>query len=226
VEQGVFDFSNKRFSLRKRWHDLKFSEALKKIKKEDYTHLLDLGCGPGYFIHHYASSIPMILGFDISLPQINYAKLNFSKPNTNFTNLKSEVNRFLEDAHSGTLLVTCFEVIEHLNVSELSELFSEISIKQNLKMTILLTTPNKNSTWPVIEKLIDLFLGTNYAVQHKNIQSRKAAEKLLIHIFQEWTIESGSYLSIVHWLAKIRIPTNKFLRFAGNLNYFVLNSKL
>ena len=226
VKQGVYDFSNNHFSLRKRWHDLKFSEGLKKIKIEDYTHLLDLGCGPGYFIQHYGSSVPMILGFDISVPQINYANFNFSKPNTNFTNSKSEVNKFIEDARSGTILVTCFEVIEHLSMSELRELFSEISSKHNLKITILVTTPNKNSTWPVIEKLIDRFLGTNYALQHKNLQSRKAAEKILISVFKGWTIKSGSYLSIIHWLTKIRFPTDKYFTFTGNLNYFVLNSRL
>jgi 2-polyprenyl-3-methyl-5-hydroxy-6-metoxy-1,4-benzoquinol methylase len=226
VEQGIYDFSNNHFSLRKRWHDLKFSEGLKKIKIKDYTHLLDLGCGPGYFIEHYGNSVPMILGFDISRPQINHAKLNFSKPNVKFTDSKSEVNKFVEDARSGTLLVTCFEVIEHLNISELSELFSEISSKHNLKMTVLVTTPNKNSTWPIIEKLIDRLLGTNYAIQHKNLQSRKEAEKILISVFKGWAIKSGSYLSILHWLTKIRIPTYKFFTFTGNLNYFVLNSKL
>ncbi len=102
--------------------------------------ILDVGCGCGYGTHHMAlADAATTLGTDISTEAIEFAKANHHAPDLHFA---------VMDAYHLALgpsfdLVTCFEVIEHVEDPE--RVLQQISGAMADRGILLVSTPNKEN---------------------------------------------------------------------------------
>jgi 2-polyprenyl-3-methyl-5-hydroxy-6-metoxy-1,4-benzoquinol methylase len=100
--------------------------------------VLDLGCGCGYGAHHMAiGGARLVVGVDVSPQAIDFARTRYTAPNLRFA---------VMDAYGLALqnrfdLVTCFEVIEHVEHPE--KVLEQIAAVMGDSAVLLISTPNK-----------------------------------------------------------------------------------
>jgi len=101
------------------------------------------------------------------------------------------------------LSIVAIELIEHIDDDELGgfrQVFQDLLREfPDLNATWIFTTPNKSSFWPILERIVDLILGTDYHDQHQFLCSHKSLRKRLDQVFsQNFTI--GSFMPLNGWL--------------------------
>lgn len=151
-------------NARSRWHIEKFTSA-KNASKEQISGVLDVGCGPGVFLEYFDSNIPRI-GFDIAETQLEAGRE--AVPGAKFISNKDTLSEFAMDVSH----IYSIELIEHISESEFNELMDVISEIINLRQeknkntSVVITTPNYSSLWPLIEIFVDLITKMDYRTQH------------------------------------------------------------
>lgn len=177
---GYYDFEPR--GVRFRWHQVEFLTVENLVREKTPKILIDLGCGPGTFLRDYCSFVGKKIGFDISANQITYASLQ-SRDKIFFTSDKDDLISAIDSGTSDlkkditgfSACITLLQLVEHISSNETYTIINEISslLKQKgaTEITVIMTTPNKFSAWPFLEKIIDLITGTNYREQHINIMS-------------------------------------------------------
>ena len=151
-------------NIQRFWHRKKFEEISKFIPHKTVK-VLDLGCGPGSFFYvlREKNKKAILYGIDVSKKQIDFA----SKLVKSASFCASDAIKipFKDDTFD---YVTLIEVIEHLNKNIERNIFNEIKrvLKKNGK--IIITTPNYQSLWPIIELFWNKISPLNYEEQHIN----------------------------------------------------------
>jgi SAM-dependent methyltransferase len=127
--------------------------------------LLDIGCSGGTFLSLIpSSSCADQLGIDIAKAQVEYADNQYG---TNFRKFRHLLNlEPLVMENKFFSCITLIEVIEHLEAQQIKDLFSKISRLQKPGATLLLSTPNYFSLWPVIEFFVNVLSKVKYSDQH------------------------------------------------------------
>lgn len=220
LEAGYYDFRKQ--SLRKRWHDFKFKLASSVVLANSPNVIVDLGCGPGVFLRDFVPETIYRIGFDISIAQVDYAN-QFSSSTLVFTNSLDEVKQLLQASglQQVNLSIVAIELIEHIDddvLGEFHQLFQDWSKDiPNTNINWIFTTPNKNSFWPVLERLVDLIFGTDYHEQHQFLCSHKSLRKRLQRVFGQ-NFKIGSFMPLSSWLlGKRRLNTYYTFLFRGLL---------
>ncbi|MGK5084979.1 class I SAM-dependent methyltransferase [Bdellovibrionota bacterium FG-1] len=166
------------------WHREKFREVASRIR--DGERVLDLGCGPGSFLHVLTEEKPQIeaIGADIASRQINYAKNFFqaSQPQARVSfqalDLATEQGRLpFEDASFD--VITSIEVVEHIHPHLAAQMLMEARRVLKPQGRLLITTPNYRSFWPLIELLLEKLSPVKYHDQHINKFTPNAFVKFL-----------------------------------------------
>ena len=206
VTPGLYDFGNDKRSIRGLWHHKKFKTLSDLVSDVNPKLLIDLGCGPGVFIRDYCKTIPLAIGFDISINQIEYAS-QFNNKNRYFVSnldaLFATLKTWSSDLAGADVSISSIELLEHVEKEEslklIRDLRNELNSYHVRSLNMFISTPNKRSFWPIVEKLIDLFLGTDYRIQHMNIMNSSKFREILIEL-QPKEITVQSYMSFRHWL--------------------------
>ena len=151
------------------WHREKFRELARRIGPED--RVLDVGCGPGSFLHILAEEKPGIqgLGVDIASRQIDYAREFFGRslPSSRIEFRTLDATGFELPFESGTFdVVTSVEVIEHIHPFLAAQCLREARRVLKPDGRLLVTTPNYRSFWPLIEWLMERMSPVKYHEQH------------------------------------------------------------
>jgi len=133
-----------------------------------------VGCGPGTFIGMLKSKI--CKGLDISKKQINYAKKNYQTRNKKFYLIKNNKFPFKSNYFDS---ISIIELIEHLDRQSINRIISESFRVLKKNGLLIITTPNYNSLWPMLEMLVNKFLKVNYEEQHITKLNRKKLNKLI-----------------------------------------------
>lgn len=163
VPPGFYDkVYERRIGVRFAWHDQKFAAVAARLGRT--RRLLDIGCGPGTFIGNYAPGIEAI-GTDLSPSQIAYANGKYASPIHQFT---TRTVGDLRRAGERFDTVTIIEVIEHIAEADAIDLLTEVRQVLADDGTLILTTPNYGSLWPVIEWGVNLVSKVSYEEQHIN----------------------------------------------------------
>jgi putative flippase GtrA/SAM-dependent methyltransferase len=142
------------------WHKKKFSLIAGNIKD---TPVLDLGCGPGVFLHYYGGFPGLKVNLDYSLEQLKYGKaLN---PQALYVNASVSELPFAQGTFSTVFLI---ETIEHVDEDSGKKVMNEISRVLKKGGRLVLTTPNYKSLWIFFEWIVSIVGSVDYRAQHVN----------------------------------------------------------
>jgi ubiquinone/menaquinone biosynthesis C-methylase UbiE len=220
IGKGYYDEILLSDGAQSKWHELKFKRIYSLIKKESPKKILDVACGPGTFISKLPDGMECF-GVDIAEKQINYAKEKYGKKGVFFYKCDDAKYPLNNDAFD---IVTSIEFIEHVSIDSCKKNFLEMKrcLKDGGK--VIITTPNYNSMWPILEYIVSHITKENYLEQHITHYSKKK----LIEIMQDSgfvnvKVESYIFLSpffiyfgnkISNWIFD---KENKYLKRWGNL---------
>ncbi|MEM3126899.1 MAG: class I SAM-dependent methyltransferase [Candidatus Woesearchaeota archaeon] len=146
------------------WHKAKFTTVIKLMKPN--KKILDIACGPGSLFFLMKKPMKLMVGTDLALPQLFYAKKVFPKANY----IASDVFHlpFKEESFNYVIML---ELIEHLPKNDL--IFREVKKVLKKGGKLIVSTPNYMSLWPIIEKIWDIFSPIKYSKQHINFYTQK-----------------------------------------------------
>lgn len=144
---------NSKYWMQRFWHRSKLLllDNCAPVQKNDV--ILDIGCGSGNLCFHLSNKCKEIYGVDIKKNAISFCNEKTSEEkinNCHFIRLKDAKLPFSDKFFSKIFLL---DVIEHLEdpVSMLNEMRRVL----NDTGVIVITTPNYQSLWPVIEFCTD-----------------------------------------------------------------------
>lgn len=146
------------------WHEGKIRLIDKICPPMVSGKILDIGCGSGVITHHLASNGANVVGIDNNPLAIKYANVKFNRENINFVCTPIKDFTYEESTFNQIYLI---EVIEHMHILEIEYLLKQILLWTRPGGTLLITTPNYNSMWPILEWIVDAL---NMAQQMKGKQ--------------------------------------------------------
>jgi 2-polyprenyl-3-methyl-5-hydroxy-6-metoxy-1,4-benzoquinol methylase len=145
------------------WHHHRFGVVTEGLPDRPEG-IIDLGCGPGTFLGNLQKPFAKALGIDLAGPQIAYAQSRYQRPGLEFragdVTLLDRAERF--DA------AVSIEVVEHLRPEDTRAFLASIHDLLKPGGTLVLTTPNYRSFWPLIEWLVSRIGPVDYLEQHIN----------------------------------------------------------
>ncbi len=105
--------------------------------------VLDFGCGTGYGAASLSEVAQSVVGVDIDAGAIEWARTTHRKPNLHFEQ-RADLGRGLPPASFD--LITCFDVIEHLNLQTQLDVLRSIADLLGPDGKVVLSTPNPGIT--------------------------------------------------------------------------------
>ena len=167
IPAGFYDTIRRRKSgVRYFWHDLKFRSVAASLPRSGKH--LDIGCGPGTFIGNYLDDVEA-LGIDLSASQIGYANQHYSTGTHRFST--QSVDSLLESGDRFDT-ITMIELVEHIEPGDAARLLAQTLRLLSPNGTLVVTTPNYRSAWPLIEWAVNLVSPVSYEQQHINKYDR------------------------------------------------------
>jgi len=145
------------------WHFHRFAAVVENLPATG-ERILDVGCGPGTFLGTYAGGYAHGHGVELARPQVDYARSTYGSNRLTFE--ASDAGAFSADQQFDAIV--SIEVIEHLPAKETAEFLAKLHRSLKPGGTLVLTTPNYRSFWPVIEWAISKKGPVDYLVQHIN----------------------------------------------------------
>ncbi len=153
------------------WHRQKFKRVMNSIKSKN-AKILDAGCGSGVLFSLMPDS-EFCVGFDMSKEQIKFAK-RYSRGGFVIGDLKNMP--FKENTFD---FITIIEVLEHLNKEDAIKTLNRLNKLLKRGGSLILTTPNYISLWPIIEIIWNKINPINYAKLHVNKMTTKNVRQFL-----------------------------------------------
>lgn len=134
------------------WYNPKFFESLHEKPIEyisDYIkekeRVLDIGAGDGKLTYLLSELTNKVIGIESQCLPIKFAKLMFEARGIQAIPFLQGNALSLPFKKESFDMITLFDVIEHIPVEEVSDLFEEIKRVLSSMGRITITTPNKNS---------------------------------------------------------------------------------
>lgn len=135
------------------WHYAKLQEALRQLTPQPSDRILDAGCGSGLLSHFLAKdSNAQVWGADANSAAIAFCNSRFQQPNLQFVQALIDELPFQDRFFNK---IAFLEVIEHLTPAQglgVLKNFNQLLVPGG---TLVISTPNKKSLWPVIEFTLD-----------------------------------------------------------------------
>ncbi|MDP2710958.1 MAG: class I SAM-dependent methyltransferase [Solirubrobacteraceae bacterium] len=154
------------------WHVARYRFALSLARG---NRVLDVGSGEGYGAALMAESAKHVVGVDYSPAAVEHARDRYEHPNLTF--VEADV-RSLPGPPESFDLVTCFEVLEHID--DHRALLDGIQRALVPGGTLLMSSPNAE-----LERLHELVTGREHYAYHVNVLTAGGFEALLGHHFTD-----------------------------------------
>lgn len=200
IDPGYYDHVFRRNAgIQSKWHHLKFAHVRAQMP-QDYDRHLDIGCGPGTFIGTLDDEARSI-GVDLAEPQIQYARREYQTDMHEFSCVAAGKLEFDDDTFG---VVTMVELIEHLALDVIEQVFAEARRVLIPGGKLIVTTPNYGSLWPLLEKIVNARAEVTYEDQHITFFKRKPLRDLLERTgfsrCASVTFQGGApFLAALHW---------------------------
>jgi 2-polyprenyl-3-methyl-5-hydroxy-6-metoxy-1,4-benzoquinol methylase len=177
--------------VRRLWHLSKFervADCLPGGAGGEGRSILDVGCFAGSFL----ATLPQErfgrqVGIDILPEQVAYASAHYGTSFRTFVHVPTVAE--ITQLPGQFDCVTVIEVIEHLTHTEISALFAQIAAKLRPGGTLVLTTPNYASAWPLIEFVLNRVSDVSYEEQHITKLTYFGIERALRRIYPRFADE-------------------------------------
>jgi SAM-dependent methyltransferase len=174
LEAGYYDKVFRRCrGIQSKWHHQKFAHVREAMGP--FASHLDIGCGPGTFIGTLEGPGRSI-GVDISAPQIEYADAHYGSNLHGFQVVAPGRLPFPDESFD---VVTVLELVEHLGEQDGVALLREAHRVLKGEGRLIVTTPNYEGLWPVLEMLVNRLGQVSYARQHVTHYNRRSLGRLL-----------------------------------------------
>lgn len=135
------------------WHYAKLQEALRRLTPQQNDRILDAGCGSGMLSHFLAKdNKAQVWGADANPDAIAFCKSRFRLPNLQFVQSLIDELPFQENFFNK---IAFLEVIEHITPEQGLEVLKSFYRLLAPGGTLVISTPNKRSLWPLIEFTLD-----------------------------------------------------------------------
>jgi SAM-dependent methyltransferase len=164
IAPGYYDLAYRRGrGVQWFWHRERFRQVERSLPGGGA--LLDIGCGPGTFLGHYATGYMRRLGLELSAAQVAYAREHYGRAGCEFRVADLREARLDERFDA----VVAIEVIEHLPASAARSLLEDLREVLAPGGTLVLATPNRRSHWPLLERVVSRLGPVDYVPQHINL---------------------------------------------------------
>lgn len=139
VPGNYYDRAIQHNILQRFWHSRRFGESRKILAGLKAQKILDVGCHGGRFTYEISKLFPqaLIYGIDISFAAIEFARKKYQK--FHFIVAKAENLPFADNTFD---LVTCLEVLEHVQNPQLVIRGIYRVLKPNGTLVVLVPTEN------------------------------------------------------------------------------------
>lgn len=136
------------------WHRLKLQTAADMAALSTGSRVLDIGCGSGIITEFLPQAIAYT-GVDSNPDALSFARAQYPQPHLQFLYWQiDDIHQMNADAYAAIFFL---ETIEHIHPEQAKK--TMMAIKELLAKNgcCIITTPNRKSAWPLIEKLMDFF---------------------------------------------------------------------
>lgn len=206
---GDYQFKalTKGFFVQRNWHDNKLNLPRILNLEDKSKDMVDIGCGSGNLLFRYANAFRSLKGIDNSEDALAFVAGQIKK--NKIKNIMVALHNLVEkDSLEKYDLGICMEVIEHFDMKTLDRgVFSNICSFVKPRGMLFITTPNKVSLWPLIEKFLDIFkLVPNLSSdQHfSSFSSSDLTDMLEKHGFEVLSVGSFNHISALLPLSFLR----------------------
>lgn len=145
--------------LQANWHNNKLVVLEKVINDTRASAVLDLGCGSGNFELTFAKTLKQITALDYNDEAISFLRGKLkAKRIKNVKLVVSDLKTLPPSTKVGKFdLIIMIDVIEHLKMKDAENLVSNFKKYLNKDGHVCIVTPNYQSPWVLIEKIMDKF---------------------------------------------------------------------
>lgn len=193
--------------IQRYWHSNKIDLIVRKMKIQRQDLVLDAGCGSGNIVFEFAKNCRIICGIDIFFDALIFAKVTTTNNNCKF--LLSSICDTPFKSNSFDKII-CSEVIEHLDQQSIKRVFESLYRILKPGGKLIITTPNYQSLWPLIEFLLDCFKLTPKLKGKQHIS--KLNLNLLTNIIKDKGFKVEEFGSFNHVSPFLSILSEKFAR--------------
>ena len=158
------------------WHANRFAKIISKIKINENTKILDIGCGPGTLLAKIKPVYKLAVGIDFDEKQISFARKKFNN-RKNIKWIYGDVTKL--NIKNKFDYIICSELIEHIEPSKADKLMTSINHLLSQDGKLILTTPNYRSLWPMTEWFVNRLGKVDYSKQHINKLNIESAKRVL-----------------------------------------------
>jgi len=153
------------------WHRLKLLAATQSLAGTLHPIILDIGCGSGTLLQFVPQGYQSYTGVDVNQAAIQFCREQYPAPENQFRLLEfDELGQLTGEQFSHIFFL---ESIEHITQDQGLMLMKNAKPLLAAEGVLVLTTPNRKSAWPFIEKALDFFRLTPALAneQHEHLYS-------------------------------------------------------
>jgi 2-polyprenyl-3-methyl-5-hydroxy-6-metoxy-1,4-benzoquinol methylase len=153
------------------WHRLKLISATQSLAGNLHPTILDIGCGSGTLLQFVQAGYQGFTGVDVNQEAIKFCRERYPAPENQFRLLEFDDLGQLEGEQFSHIFF--LESIEHIAKEQGLQLLKNAKPLLAAEGVMVLTTPNRKSAWPFIEKALDFFRLTPTLAheQHEHLYS-------------------------------------------------------
>jgi 2-polyprenyl-3-methyl-5-hydroxy-6-metoxy-1,4-benzoquinol methylase len=182
------------------WHAAKIRLLDRVAPSRSGARIADAGCGSGVIADHLAERAAEVVAFDSNPAAVEFGRSTYRRSNLRF--VLGPFERMLE--HGPFDQVVCLEVVEHLYPEQAEQTLALFARAAAPGATLLLTTPNRRSAWPLLEWALDRsgLVPQMDETQHLTLFSKRSLTRACERT--GWSVETiGSFNGVAPFLAPV-----------------------
>ncbi len=135
------------------WHRLKLETAVQLANVPAHSKVLDIGSGSGVLTELLPPTVAYT-GIDSNQEALDFAADQYGNPNFRFLNRQiDDLNQMDSNCFDAIFFL---ETIEHIHPEQANKTLGAIKQLLVADGCCIISTPNRKSAWPLIERMMDL----------------------------------------------------------------------